>query len=229
MGHGDQLQPFARGLEHGVGRIVQGDEGFDPAGGAGRLDVGRAFGQGGRIFGCGSTPTLLFAVQGVAGHDAAHDVGDLIGAVLRQMDVEGGAVLGLHQMFGLDGRAVGRRHHQAGHPHGGVVGDEDPVGHAGVESDPGVGARQAGRGRRHPGAVRLGGQGRSQGGGEGQKRDSLFHGSVPQRETVTRTAPSSVEPEASAVLAPPQRKGTRTTSRPPSSRAASTTRLYWPG
>ena len=29
---------------------------------------------------------------------------------------------------------------------------------------------------------------------------------------MTRTAPSSVEPEASAVLAPPQRKGTRTTS-----------------
>src|SRR5690242_20007321 len=49
---------------------------------------------------------------------------------------------------------------------------------------------------------------------------------------VTLIAPSSAVPAAEAGLAPAlagQENGTRTVSRPPTSRAVSTTKLYWPG
>ena len=54
------------------------------------------------------------------------------------MHDEGRTVLALHQVLRLNGRTVGRSDGHIVQTHGGVVRIEDLIGHAGVETDPGV-------------------------------------------------------------------------------------------
>jgi hypothetical protein len=98
-----------------------------------------------------------------------------VGARLGQVEVEGRAVFARCIGFRPQhGRTVRGGDDQAVQVHGGVVGDEDPVRHAGVEADPGVRSRQDGRGWGQPGAVGLGRHRQGEGGDRGDESDDDF-------------------------------------------------------
>src|SRR4051812_40705178 len=146
------------------------------------------------------------------------------------MHVEGRAVLAGQGVLGRDRRAVGGVDLQGVQPHRIVVGIEQLVGDGGVDGDPRILARDHGEGRQQPPAVSLGGQRQGEGGrsgGQSEQAVAQGHGDG-LYFTVRVTAPSSDEPLAEAVWPPlaGQVNGTRTVSWPPTSRAASATRLY---
>src|SRR5690606_1693568 len=153
------------------------------------------------------------------------------------------AVLARRRVGRLQHRAIGGGDSQAIQPQRDMVEVEQVVGHRRVDRHPGAGLRKHGGGRAQPGLVGLDGRGGTQDEGEGggEAGESKLHrellvvvvgrGSRGQGRTVSRTSPSSLLPLASERVGwlAGQVNGMRTTSRPPTSRAASTTSSYSPG
>src|SRR5690606_5571571 len=198
-----------------------------------------------------AAPALGLAVLLPGGEQAAVDHGDAVGALLLERHVEHAAVLAGGRVLRLHGAAVGRGDHQAVQAQRHVVEVEQVVGYGGVDRDPRIGSGQYRLRGTQPGLVR-GGVERDRERGQGDGQDQvMLHGGPPgsvhdgcdgcgsgavrncaaQGRTARLTAPSSLLPWAlpacGAVAG--QVKGILTSSRPPTSRAASTTRVYWPG
>src|SRR5690606_33766063 len=134
----------------------------------------------------------------------------------------------------LRGAAVGRGDHQPVQPQRHVVEVEQVVGDRRVHGDPRVLPGDDRLRRQQPCLVRGGGE-RKGGGKRGGEEQGTFHLRTPVRVgnqglMARVTAPSSVLPWARPFWAvrAGQVKGIFSSSRPPTSRTASTTSAYWP-